>query len=604
MENPVQPEPTSAAAAPTAQIVPVTPIAGNAKSTKRQPGPACSPAEWLKEIQWPFSAAHLEQVCSGQVFTLLLAITEGPEAIRSARYLVKNPDEMLAAGITRLEWLVGLSEELAKQHSSSKAAKVADPVGDYRIRLAEVLTTKFGKPFFKIATKHGNEKKINSLHFASLFAYCCGIEFDDKVGCFYRYNRDAGAWQPISEDRAREILIDFTVPFMHRKPLTYSNTPAFQALILEQARATNIHQDFMPDGYMFATQNKTLFLDTSGPILANVTVEEVSNYWGYRIRNAIPIEFDKSHTGCTKFRGVLDNLMEPDDVDMFQYWCGLALLGKNPLHKMMIISGGAGSGKSTIASIVERMIGEDNVATLTSQRLEDRFELSEFFGKTLLVGKDVPAGFLAHKSASVLKSLTGDSNIRAEVKYVQARVRLGSPYNVLIVSNHNLHVRIADDLDAWKRRLWVIPVALKKSFKVDPHFAENLIKKEGAGILYWMLMGARRVLKDMKAGTEYARTATQTANTMSLLSPPDLLKDFCNAHIVPKTGSHVPSELIYDAFCHFCSTRNADAIADTVFYRQIGKHILQKVPTAKGPKTIAATSGTKAYKAYVDIELI
>jgi P4 family phage/plasmid primase-like protien len=528
-----------------------------------------------------------------------LAINDSPDAVDAARFIIKNPEEKIAAGMTRIEWLKDLSDQICSLHRRSTTGP-ADPVGDVRFRLAQTLVLKFGEPVFKIKTKSGSEKKLNTLHFAAYFGHTCLLEYDDKVGCFYHYNEKAGCWQPLSLERSRRILVDFIIPFMHVKPLVYTGTPAFQETIIEQAKATNIQEEFRPDGYMFGTLNKTLFLDTSGPLNQPIKIQETGNHWSYKIRNAIPVAFDRKHTGCTKFRTMLTNIMHADDVDLFQYWCGLAIIGKNPLHKMLILPGEAGSGKSTVANIVERMIGEVNVATLTTQRLEDRFELSEFFGKTLLVGKDVTEDFLSCKGAGMLKSLTGDSNLKAEVKYVQARVRLGSPFNVLIVSNHHLYIRPSDDTGAWKRRIWVIPVKKKAAFPIDRTFSEKLVENEGTGILCWMLEGARRVLHDIKNNTEYKLQPHQDANAMALLAKRDELADFCQTRLAPKAGNIEASEDIYDAYCQYCGGNKQEAIAQTIFYRRIGRYITE-IPGAAGPKTIPGEGNGKAFKAYTGI---
>lgn len=571
----------------------------NAKSTIKLSGPSLPAAQWLNG-KWPLATEHLKEACEGHVFSMLLAVIESPDAVEAAQYLIKNSQEMIRAGCTRLQWLKDLSTAVCSQFVSTNSG-APDPGIDFRNRLSQILALKFGDPFLRIKTQGGSEKRLNTLHFGSLFAHNCRLEYDDAVGCFYYYNDKAGCWQPISVERCRRILVEFIVPFMHWKPAIYNGTPMFQQTILEQAKATNLHEPFKTDGYMFATLNKTLFLDTSAQGQA-IRLHETDNHWGYKLRNAIPIKYNSSNTGCTKFREMLKNIMHPEDIGLFQYWCGLAVLGQNPLHKMMIIPGEAKSGKSTLAGVVERVVGEANVATLTTQRLEDRFELSEFFGKTLLVGKDVSDDFLSCKGAPMLKSLTGDTNLKAEVKYVQARVRLGSPFNVLIVSNHHLYVRVNDDIGAWKRRLFVIPVKKQKEFSEDAKFVDKLIESEGGGILYWMLEGAREVLSDIKTNNRRKLTDRQDANVMALLAKQDELADFTAACLRAKSGHEEASGDIYDAYCQYCGAKDLEAIAESVFYRRIGRYILT-IKGAAGPKTIPGNGTLKAYKAYTGVEI-
>jgi len=63
------------------------------------------------------------------------------------------------------------------------------------------------------------------------------------------------------------------------------------------------------------------------------------------------------------------------------------LLGPNQCHGILIIRGTPGGGKSTLVSIVEKIIGENNVAHLRTSHLGGRFETSAFLCKRLLVAK-------------------------------------------------------------------------------------------------------------------------------------------------------------------------------------------------------------------------
>ena len=83
---------------------------------------------------------------------------------------------------------------------------------------------------------------------------------------------------------------------------------------------------------------------------------------------------------------------------------------------IVILSGTAQGGKSTFVQVVSGVIGKENIATLRTEQLNQRFETASFLGKTLLHGADVPSDFLTQKNASILKSLTGGDSMSVELK--------------------------------------------------------------------------------------------------------------------------------------------------------------------------------------------
>lgn len=561
-----------------------------------------SPEQWLDKVGWPFSVLHLEYICKGSLFDILLSIIKGPDDVEHARYLFKDPQQVIYQKLTRHDWLKELSEIITQRYRPDPKATAYDEKGEFVHRLSQILTLCYGQPLHEIPARNGSTQVLNTVHFGALFARACSLEFDESIGCFFHYNEKKGAWQPLSDHRVRQILINFLVPYMHRRPLLYSGSPMFLDTIISQAKATTLHDPFKPEGYMFGTSNKTLWLKPPKEKAQTPDVEECDNHQGYKIRNAIPIAYDKKNTGCTAFHTMLKNIMEPHDIKMLQYWCGMAILGHNFHHKILILQGKGGSGKSTLANIIERMVGEDNIATLITQRLADRFELSEFFGKTLLVGKDVPDDFLSCKAAPILKSLSGDSNLKAEVKNVQARVRLGGPFNVLVVSNPHLYVNMQDDLTAWTRRLWVIPVNKKKETVELSEYDKKLTESEGAGILYWMLLGAKDVLASLKQGIQFGMNDTQRSNAHSFLVRPDELLDFTNTCIEAKPNGIVTSEELYEAYSSFVARKGKDPVASTVFQKRIVKHLLA-IPGVTKPSTIVTKNGGNPVRGYKGLQI-
>ena len=61
----------------------------------------------------------------------------------------------------------------------------------------------------------------------------------------------------------------------------------------------------------------------------------------------------------------------------------------------------AGSGKSSLAAVARELIGPINCEELRTAHLGDRFELSRYMAKILLIGADVAGDFLNQPGATI-----------------------------------------------------------------------------------------------------------------------------------------------------------------------------------------------------------
>jgi putative DNA primase/helicase len=216
----------------------------------------------------------------------------------------------------------------------------------------------------------------------------------------------------------------------------------------------------------------------------------------YRRRNKLAVKY-QAGAGCPLF---LDTLLKPalspDDIELLQRWCGLALIGVNMAQRFLILTGTAGGGKGTFIRVINGIIGPSNVGTLRPDLLAERFELGRLLGKTLLYGADVPDNFLNCKGASVLKSLTGGDPVTLEFKVSNERPEIICRFNAIVTCNSRLKVHLEGDAAAWRRRLAIVEYRNEKPAVVVADLSERILKEEGAGVLNWMLAGLDKIRAD------------------------------------------------------------------------------------------------------------
>ena len=218
----------------------------------------------------------------------------------------------------------------------------------------------------------------------------------------------------------------------------------------------------------------------------------------YHSRNRCNLVYDPQ-ADCPRFKEqLLAPLLGAEDIDLLQKYFGQCLLGRNLTQTIMLLTGSGGSGKGTIANILEMVVGAANCMQIRPGCIGGRFETNSFIGKTLLTGKESQTSFFTTKGMGIMKSLVGDDALRVELKHSNETQMIQGTYNVFIVGNAVpvLEFESDDDISAWQRRLRWIKC---KSYKpVDPvdNFAKVLFEEEGSGILnwcYWCILADKNI---------------------------------------------------------------------------------------------------------------
>ena len=561
------------AAKPASPSPPLPPASKTAKKSRKSAGITIDPpAIWLRKIaarHETFTEEHLKELGTGAWQSVFLVLMRTPLEVEQCRFAVEYWDDEVLPGMSRLEWLCGLGAELDKI-----------PLDE---RLDKYLCEKHGEVYFEVQQGKNVACILNQLRFATSFLIERYVTFDNDTKVFRQYMPESGIWRTISDEAGLKLLMQYATGFIKDAPALYPATNRFFRDIFSSCRPLGLpNPDSSFNAYsILGVRNGAIALKTDSQAIPGRSPDEAVHHAmcspSHNVQNVIPVDYDASKTTPTKFLEFLAAMMSRDEQDMLQRWLGMVLLGKNYFHRILIISGDAGSGKSTLINLIEKMIGKDNVGTLNTYRLEDRFELSEFFGKTLLIGRDVGADFLNNKSAHMLKSLSGDTGIKAEVKYVQQRVRLAGPFNIVMTSNSDLRLELHGDSSAWERRLLVINVRPKGGRKeIIQDLEEKLIQKEGSAILNWMLNGAQEVLKWRRLNRDFELAAAQRLAVSNLLGRSDTISEFVRIDVRRGAPSdEVATEDLYAAYENFCARAEVDPLPRTVFQKRIVRIIFK-----------------------------
>ncbi len=459
----------------------------------------------------------------------------------------------------RMESAVTGSETSAAADSSKCEGKKVSSV----VIVANPIYQEFGQGIY---TDEKGKYHYNQNSIARRFAEEGKVLFDPKKGSFLKYSESSGLWTSVMEYNLKGELSLFlrAVAREHGLP-DFARTikPALLNSILSMIQNVAIVPESTVDKSMFAVANGVLDLSSGAAVLRD-------SGSGFMFTTGCPYKYDDTAT-CPKFESMLKGALNEDDIRLIQRYFGSVILGANQSHGILVLTGTAGGGKSTLVTILEGIIGLENVAYLRASHLSGRFEFSGFKGKRLLAGKDVPGDTLTSNGAKLMKCLTGGDLLESETKYVAGKDMLRGDFHVILASNSRLKIAFDGDEDAWRRRLLVVEYTGEKPKNVVPNLASQLLKEEGSGILSWLVRGAEAFLK-----SGFQLSASQNAKIDAVIAESQTVTEFVRKRLKMDKNSQVAVQEITKDYFGFCSDNGWIPLTDRQLHLELPK-VMKKV---------------------------
>lgn len=212
----------------------------------------------------------------------------------------------------------------------------------------------------------------------------------------------------------------------------------------------------------------------------------------YFYTTKLAVIYDKK-ASCPQIKKFIGEIFYAEDINVVQELLGYLFLRDYRFHVAGALIGSGANGKSTFLEMVKRLLGEENVATVTLQELcEDKFARAFLFGKHANICYDLPATSLA--DTSIFKGLTGNDTITAQFKYGHF---FQFKNHAKLLFGMNQRPNTPDDSEAYHSR-WI-------NLKMDAYFPPekrepNLLDKlttqdELSGLFNWSIEGLNRLLE-------------------------------------------------------------------------------------------------------------
>jgi hypothetical protein len=411
------------------------------------------------------------------------------------------------------------------------------------------LQAAYGPPAFKNKTGDATTK-LNEPFWAALYAKENIVLHEPDLERFFWYNPTLGIYEEKTSDAIREELaariLQASVEWKEFYPglVKLRNSAQVHGIIQHLKGISEEREAFSKNAGVIHLANCDLRITETRYLVEPISAKS-------KARWRLPFNYDP-HADCPRFKNELLTPLDLDQLLVVQKVLALYLTGENPLHKIVILDGEAGGGKTTLALVFQEIFGPRKAGSLRTSLLDERFELGRFYDKTLLIGADVGPQFLQESGAGALKKLTGGDYLEAELKTSNRVIELYGRFNVLITANVRLKIRLADDASAWLRRLIIIRYRKQRTGTRILDFHKILMKEEGPGILNWGLAGLELLRKDIDQTGDIVLSPEITRTVQSLVEESDGLRLFLRNNIQSDEFSDISVDELVRGFTGHC----------------------------------------------------
>jgi P4 family phage/plasmid primase-like protien len=281
-------------------------------------------------------------------------------------------------------------------------------------------------------------------------------------------------------------------------------------------------------------------------------------------------------------------ITDEDRISYIQELLGIALIGEVRWHVLPVLVGVGANGKSTLLEVATKVLGT-YAKTMPENFLLDTgvqnhaTEIANLRGVRFAVASETrPDGKF---NEARIKMLTGGDTISARKMYKDF-FDFKPSHTLFLAVNHLPSVRSGGS-GFWRRLrkidfTYQVPEALQKQ-----GLSDTIFREEGAGVLAWMVEGARRVLAQGLTEPNSVKVATTEYRFEE-----DHISKFIEDCVMQNPLASVTSEQLLSSYRNWCAQNGETSLAMTPFIRELR----MRVP-------ISPTRGAQGRRAYSGIYL-
>ncbi len=278
----------------------------------------------------------------------------------------------------------------------------------------------------------------------------------------------------------------------------------------------------------------------------------------------VPISLDEN-AKCPLWEQTLNEILpDPELQSLMREIFAYSLTADTSLQKGFLWLGHGSNGKSLVASVLEAMVGVENVSSVPLHEFGSRFQLSAIQGKLVNLCSEIEKRGAI--SDGVIKAvITGDPILLERKFYNPTKMR---PYCKLIVLSNDFPTN-NDGSHGFFRRWLVLPFQTHfDEDSQDKTLAKRIISEELPGVLLWALEGLAR-LKERKRFTEPQVCKDKLLEFRKVSDPILSFRDDClilrpDDHTNGPLDDHAPD--IYRKYSEWCIEVGHHRLSRQKFY--------------------------------------
>lgn len=377
-----------------------------------------------------------------------------------------------------------------------------------------------------------------------------------ELDAFYRYDQDSGVYESFSKPQVERVVRELLTTCA--EACDGGTRSAIQALatthIIGRVVRAIPAESPLPLA-RFARDHEHLHVRNGILGLRTLNLQPFSPE--RPVRSALPIAWDPDAPPPVRFLEFLNGMFpDPDDVRLALQVCAMALLG-NPYQRVVLLTGGAGSGKSTFVKLLRLVVGTGAYGQLRMEHSGSRFESEAWLDKLLLAQLDATPEIL-QRNAEVLKALSGHDPFTGEVKGERGRLDFVPRALPVITANKAPRVRLDGDEDAWERRLVLLEGRARPAGRPVRAFEEELVSEEGPGILRVIAETAR----DLISAGQITLSPRQASRVRFYLGTSNPVKEFVGLHVASAPKAYLYTGAAYCAAAAYLAETGSDTPSD------------------------------------------
>lgn len=368
---------------------------------------------------------------------------------------------------------------------------------------------------------------------------------DRASDILYRYDDKKNKWAAEGETYLKELL---------SKLLDQENRPSHYNNVLHDLKS--ITYEDIQFSKKIACSNWLLDVETGE--ISDFTCEEMPFY-------SINVAYDPE-AECPKWKAYLPKAVEPEDIPKLQEWSGYLLLPDYLKHKIMWMYGVGRNGKGVWTRTMEGILGPDNCSSVSLEEFngDRRFSLYQLRGSLFNPCSEPATNRILQ--TQVLKKITGQDTIDAEIKGKQQRVKFRNVAKVTVIGNR--YPRINDTTTAFWDRVELLSFPFQYTGKEQIDNLENVWlsdAEERSGILNWMLEGLHRLLSN----GDFTRSKTQEDTKIQFKRVSDSVGAFIDEDCTFGQNLVTTRSEAYDHYKEYCDLLGAPVENDRIFTQRV-----------------------------------